>query len=96
MNKTEILLKRIEKQEELIILHNAIINWLEIRLNDLDSYDFYVGAKERLTNIKSDLSALKALEGEEVKPKRKNQPSIKICAGCGGFAHGNPGHDITI
>jgi len=25
----------------------------------------------------------------------KKYPSVKICAGCGSFAHGNSGHDIT-
>lgn len=29
-------------------------------------------------------------------PKKKRSPSIKICLGCGSFAHGNPGHDISI
>lgn len=29
----------------------------------------------------------------EEKPKSKRQ-SFKICAGCGSFAHGNPGHDL--
>lgn len=32
-----------------------------------------------------------------IKDKKKPQGSkIKICAACGGFAHGNPGHDISI
>ena len=33
----------------------------------------------------------------EKPPKRIRTKSskIKICAGCGSFAHGNPGHDIT-
>jgi hypothetical protein len=30
---------------------------------------------------------------KEEKPKSKRQ-SFKICAGCGSFAHGNPGHDL--
>jgi hypothetical protein len=35
-------------------------------------------------------------EPEQVRPKRKSRyiPKVKICAGCGSFAHGNPGHDI--
>ena len=32
----------------------------------------------------------------EIEPvKRKKRSSNKVCAGCGSFAHGNPGHDIT-
>ena len=27
--------------------------------------------------------------------KKREYPSIKICAGCGSFAYGNQGHDIT-
>jgi len=40
-------------------------------------------------------SELQSVEREE-KPKRKGRyiPKVKICAGCGSFAHGNPGHDI--
>jgi len=32
---------------------------------------------------------------EPVKRKIPKEPKIKICAGCGSFAHGNSGHDIT-
>ena len=36
------------------------------------------------------------IKSEAPKPKRKRKyiPKVKICAGCGSFAHGNPGHDI--
>ena len=32
---------------------------------------------------------------ESVKKKIPKETKIKICAACGSFAHGNPGHDIT-
>ena len=36
-------------------------------------------------------------EQERKRPylKKAKESSIKICAGCGSFAHGNSGHDIT-
>lgn len=34
---------------------------------------------------------------DEKKPRNKKvKTKIKICAACGSFAHGNPGHDISI
>ena len=43
------------------------------------------------------LDEISALEQqiEEGEEKPKKETKVKICAGCGGFAHGNPGHDIT-
>jgi len=39
---------------------------------------------------------LSSLSNESIKKKSvKEYSKIKICAGCGSFAHGNPGHDIT-
>jgi hypothetical protein len=44
-------------------------------------------------------SQIKEYIQEKEKPIRKSRgyggSKIKICAGCGSFAHGNPGHDIT-
>lgn len=41
--------------------------------------------------------AIRALESPEKSAKKDfKKANIKICAGCGSFAHGNPGHDITI
>jgi len=47
-----------EKAKKLITLHQSIIDWLEMRVNDLDSYDFYTGAKERLDKLESELQSL--------------------------------------
>ena len=54
-----------DKQKQLIILQNAMINWLEMRVNDLQSYDFYVGASERQSKLNSELAALEGSDNDE-------------------------------
>ena len=48
-------------------------------------------------NIEKVADAILALfeQKESVKKKIPKETKIKICAACGSFAHGNPGHDIT-
>lgn len=43
----------------------------------------------------ADQGGQKELKEKSAKKDFK-KANIKICAGCGNFAHGNPGHDITI
>jgi archaellum biogenesis ATPase FlaH len=60
--------------------------------------EFLEQASDNMYQIEAHIlrEELAALEAKEEKPNRvRKEPSIKICAGCGSFAHGNPGHDIT-
>jgi hypothetical protein len=61
-----------EKQKKLLILQNAMINWLEMRVNDLQSYDFYVGASERQSKLNSELAALESSDNGEPRGNLEN------------------------
>lgn len=41
------------------------------------------------------LDEINRLRSQVEPTKKRKYTHTKICAGCGSFAHGNPGHDIT-
>ena len=73
------------KEQKIIQKQKELIDYFQIEFYDRFKDDL------RYRKIKSELAAIEL----DQKPKRNKEPKIKICAACGGFAHGNPGHDIT-
>ena len=73
------------KEQKIIQKQRELIDYFQIEYYDRFKDD------SRYKRIKSELDAIESGQ----KPKRTREPKIKICAACGSFAHGNPGHDIT-
>lgn len=89
------LIKKLDRNKD------ELIEWLETECQSPEtadlSHSFAGSLMIRLADISYIESKISALEQEQKIPKKKKEDSkIKICAGCGSFAHGNPGHDISI
>ena len=74
------------KDKQIIEKHEILLSYLIREYGDRFKDDI------QFKKLSNELSSL------ETKPKRKSRyiPRVKICAGCGSIAHGNPGHDIII
>jgi hypothetical protein len=78
-------------------LKDQLIGKLEELIAEFDRPPLFRNV-DKMAILRSEIAKLREqVEQEENKPKRKSRyiPKVKICAGCGSFAHGNPGHDIT-
>jgi hypothetical protein len=77
----------VEKLIELVIHYENKGRWTYAN-PDWDKW------KEKAKKLRSELVDLRSQIGKEPKKPKQKRQSFKICAGCGSFAHGNPGHDI--
>lgn len=75
------------KQTELLKEKIAVLEELVYNLT-------YRGERKERLNLRKKLVTL--TDQINAKTKKPKGSKIKICAGCGSFAHGNPGHDISI
>lgn len=84
-----------EKQKESIALLAEAIGLIKHLVTPQINTKLNIIA-DKLEIVTSEIKQIEEAIEKEEKPKRiRKEASIKICAACGSFAHGNPGHDIT-